>query len=187
MQQCIPKSQLDQAALQEFLRGLVRLKARTRLVSTMKSQSNKIESTDENPWYARGLSFECTQCGDCCSGPGEGYVWVTPREILALAAAIGMSDQLDEFERKFTRQVGELTSLVEYSDGDCIFLDPKSRGCSVYEARPAQCRTWPFWKSNVKSSRTWSQTAKNCPGCNQGRLYNLAEIQTRLEKDTGDF
>ena len=84
----------------------------------MKSKSNKTENVEENPWYSSGLSFECTQCGDCCSGPGEGYVWVTPQEIVALASAIGMADQLEEFERKFTRQVGELTSLVEYSDGD---------------------------------------------------------------------
>ena len=35
---------------------------------------------DEKPWYASGLAFECTQCGDCCSGPEEGYVWVTPEE-----------------------------------------------------------------------------------------------------------
>ena len=153
----------------------------------MKTKNDKSENTDEDPWYASGLSFECTQCGDCCSGPGEGYVWVTPDEIVALAAAIGMSGRMEEFERKFTRQVGELTSLVEYSDGDCIFLDPKSRGCSVYDVRPVQCRTWPFWKSNVKSTRSWAQTAKSCPGCNQGRLYNLTEIKTSLGKDSGDF
>jgi len=139
------------------------------------------------PWYAGGLAFECTQCGDCCSGPGEGYVWVTQTEILTLAAAIGMSDRLEEFERKFTRQIGSQTSLVEYSDGDCIFLDSKTRGCSVYESRPVQCRTWPFWKSNVKSPRAWAQAAKSCPGCNHGRLYSLAEISVSLAKDTGDF
>ena len=153
----------------------------------MTNKAIQNDPSDETPWYSKGLSFECTQCGDCCSGPGEGYVWVTPEEIVALAAAIGMSDQQEEFERKFTRQVGELTSLVEYSDGDCIFLDPKSRTCSVYQARPVQCRTWPFWKSNVKSPRTWARAAKNCPGCNQGRLYSISEIKTSLEKDKGDF
>ena len=142
---------------------------------------------EDKPWYTSGLSFECTQCGDCCSGPGEGYVWVTPQEIISLAASIGMSDRLEEFEHKFTRQVGTQTSLVEYSDGDCIFLDPKSRHCTVYQARPVQCRTWPFWKSNVKTPKAWSQAAKSCPGCNQGRLYTLVEINTSLSKDSCDF
>ena len=104
---------------------------------------------EKKPWYADGLKFECTQCGNCCGGPEAGYVWVTQTEILSLASTLGMADQLEEFENKFTRRVGRQTSLVEYSDGDCIFLDAKSRTCTVYESRPVQCRTWPFWKSNV--------------------------------------
>ncbi|MFM7740581.1 MAG: YkgJ family cysteine cluster protein, partial [Planctomycetota bacterium] len=27
------------------------------------------------PWYKDGLRFQCSQCGDCCTG-GAGYVWV---------------------------------------------------------------------------------------------------------------
>jgi uncharacterized protein len=142
---------------------------------------------EKKPWYAGGLAFECTQCGDCCSGPDEGYVWVTPSEVIALAEKIGMADRLEEFEDKFTRQVGTERSLVEYSDGDCIFLDPDTKGCTVYEARPVQCRTWPFWKSNVRSPKAWSQTAKSCPGCNHGKVYSLTEIKASLDKDTGDF
>jgi len=150
-------------------------------------QMKNLHAEEEKPWYASGLAFECTQCGDCCSGPDEGYVWVTSAEVIALAAKMGMADRVDEFEDKFTRQVGTQRSLVEYSDGDCIFLDPKTRGCSVYEARPVQCRTWPFWKSNVKTPKAWSQAAKSCPGCNHGRLYSLNEIKISLAKDTGDF
>jgi uncharacterized protein len=136
----------------------------------------------ELPWYSGGLSFECTQCGNCCSGPSTGFVWVDESEWNAIAIAIGMSDRMDEFERKFTRRVGNRTSLVEYSDGDCIFLDPETRGCSVYDARPLQCRTWPFWQSNLESPKDWALTAKGCPGCNHGKLYSLEAIQERLEK-----
>ncbi len=135
------------------------------------------------PWYSSGLSFECTQCGNCCSGPGAGYVWVNEQEVLSLAKTMGMSDRLDEFERKFTRRVGARVSLVEYSDGDCIFLDPKSRTCSVYESRPVQCRTWPFWKSTVNTPKDWAKAGKGCPGCNQGKLYSLEEIQVALNRD----
>ena len=135
------------------------------------------------PWYSSGLAFECTQCGNCCSGPGAGYVWVNEQEVRSLANAMGMSDQLDEVERKFTRRVGTRVSLVEYSDGDCIFLDPNSRTCSVYESRPVQCRTWPFWKSTVNEPKDWAKAAKGCPGCNQGKLYALQEIQVALDKD----
>jgi uncharacterized protein len=144
--------------------------------------------TEENlepefPWYTSGLAFECTQCGNCCSGPGTGYVWVNEEEVHAIASEFGMEKNLEEFERKFTRQVGDRTSLVEYSDGDCIFLDPTTKGCTVYASRPTQCRTWPFWKSNIESPKHWAQAAKSCPGCNHGRLYSLQEIQSSLAKD----
>ncbi len=131
-------------------------------------------STDE--WYRGGLAFECTQCGNCCSGPTQGFVWVDDDEIRELAFALSMSD-VDEFERRFVRRVGIHRSLVEYSDGDCIFLDPESRTCTVYNARPKQCRTWPFWRDNIASPKAWARTAKQCPGCNHGRVYSIAEIR----------
>lgn len=130
-------------------------------------------------WYRGGLAFECTGCGNCCSGPGQGYVWIQDDEIARMAAALGMQD-VDAFERQFVRRVGIRKSLVEYADGDCIFLDPESRGCMVYAARPVQCRTWPFWHSNLKSPKAWAQAAKGCPGCNRGPLYSLGAIQRVL-------
>ena len=55
------------------------------------------------PWYKQGLKFQCTGCGDCCSG-APGYVWVTKAEIAVLADALGLS--IEEFERQFVRSVG---------------------------------------------------------------------------------
>ena len=37
------------------------------------------------PWYADGLNFTCTQCGNCCTG-GPGFVWISREEIVRLAA-----------------------------------------------------------------------------------------------------
>ena len=42
---------------------------------------------EELPWYHEGLSFTCSQCGDCCTG-APGYVWVNNEEIAALAAMV---------------------------------------------------------------------------------------------------
>jgi Fe-S-cluster containining protein len=88
-----------------------------------------------------------------------------------------MSDDLDGFERRFIRQVGARKSLVEYSDGDCIFLDPQSRNCIVYASRPIQCRTWPFWNRNLDSRHAWDQAAEGCPGCNRGQVIPLEAIE----------
>ena len=132
------------------------------------------------PWYHEGLRFECTQCGDCCTGE-PGFVWVNQEEIEALAQAKGWDD-VEQFEQQFVRPVGARRSLREYSNGDCVFFDTEKRGCSVYEARPRQCRTWPFWDSNLASPEEWKTTCDHCPGSGQGRLYQLEEIEEQRKK-----
>jgi hypothetical protein len=131
----------------------------------------------DKPWYHEGLRFKCTGCGDCCSG-GPGFVWVTNEEIATLAAAVGESD-LDRFEELYVRKVGVRKSLKELPNYDCVFLDEKTRRCTVYEARPRQCRTWPFWDSNLKSPEDWQHTCEICPGSGHGKLYQLTEIETQ--------
>ncbi|QEG39685.1 YkgJ family cysteine cluster protein [Roseimaritima ulvae] len=133
------------------------------------------------PWYHEGLRFECSGCGDCCSGE-PGFVWVEPEEIAAMAEKMEMP--VPEFEDKFVREESEGKSLIEYPDGDCIFLEPETRKCIVYEARPVQCRTWPFWNSNLTSKRAWKETCDVCPGSGVGKLYSLEQIEARRkEKD----
>ena len=140
-----------------------------------KSKSKRKGATSEKaPWYSEGLRFECTQCGACCSGE-PGFVWVDDTEIAAMAGEMGL--EIDAFEGKFVRQVGKDKSLIEYPDGDCIMLDPRTRKCTVYHSRPIQCRTWPFWDSNLKKRKDWKETCEVCPGAGTGKLYELPEIE----------
>jgi uncharacterized protein len=130
------------------------------------------------PWYSAGLRFTCTQCGDCCTG-APGHVWVNNEEILGLANAVEMS--AEAFEDKYVRRVGTRKSLIEFPNGDCVFLDGQTRKCRVYDARPGQCRTWPFWDSNLKTPQDWERTCGVCPGSGRGQLYQLEEIESRRE------
>ncbi|HBB73336.1 MAG TPA: hypothetical protein DC048_02690 [Planctomycetaceae bacterium] len=133
----------------------------------------------KDAWYGAGLRFQCTQCGDCCSG-AEGYVWVNQAEIDALAAVKGMA--VAEFEAAFVKRVGVRRSLVERPGGDCALLDEKTRRCTAYEARPRQCRTWPFWDSNLRSPEAWAEAAESCPGCNMGDIVPLERIIEQAAK-----
>jgi Fe-S-cluster containining protein len=63
---------------------------------------------------------------------------------------------------------------------DCIFFDPAA-GCTIYPVRPRQCRTWPFWQSNVASPKAWEQTRSVCPGAGQGELIPVEEITRRVK------
>lgn len=124
------------------------------------------------PWFREGLRFECTRCGDCCAGT-PGYVWVEPEEIDRLAAHLGLD--ADAFGRTYLRRVGDRVSLVEMAGHACVFWDA-ARGCSVYEARPDQCRTWPFWPGNLATPEDWEGTQRVCPGAGQGPLIGVDEI-----------
>ena len=129
---------------------------------------------NDRPWYHEGLRFSCSQCGACCTG-APGFVWVNKSEIAAMAEQCQMS--VAAFEQRYVRKVGIRKSLKEFSNGDCVFLDPETRGCQVYSARPRQCRTWPFWDSNIESPEAWEATCEVCPGSGQGKLYSLETIE----------
>ena len=132
--------------------------------------------TEEERWYKDGLRFQCTGCGDCCTG-APGFVWVNKEEIAALAAAVDMD--VEAFERRYVREIGVRKSLREYANGDCVFFDGETRKCRVYAVRPRQCRTWPFWDSNLRSPEAWAQTCQVCPGSGNGRLYQLEAIDAQ--------
>ena len=72
-------------------------------------------SKQDDVWYSKGLRFECSQCGDCCTG-AEGYVWVNQAEIDAMAARMQITPEL--FEEQFVRRVGVRRSLTERPGGD---------------------------------------------------------------------
>ena len=130
-------------------------------------------------WYSDGLRFECTQCGDCCSG-SEGYVWVNQEEIDGMANRLGMDSAA--FEEQFVKRVGVRRSLKERPGGDCVLLDPQTRKCTAYEERPRQCKTWPFWQSNIRTPEAWAEAAQACPGCNKGDLVPLEQIVEQAAK-----
>jgi len=140
----------------------------------MQSSEQWIVSRD---WYKEGLKFECTQCGNCCTG-APGYVWVNKEERTAIAQFLGNADgQLDE---AYARRVGLRHSLTERDAGDCVFLKRTSDGkrtCSIYPVRPHQCRTWPFWHDNLRSPEAWESAAQGCPGMNKGKRHNFVAIE----------
>jgi uncharacterized protein len=130
-----------------------------------------------DPWYKDGLSFTCTRCGHCCTGE-PGFVWVEDDDLAAIAAQRG--ETLDEVKALYTRWTDRGRTLREKSNGDCVFFDRKE-GCTVYAVRPPQCRTWPFWESNVATPEAWQRTCEVCPGSGQGELISVEEITRRLK------
>ena len=135
------------------------------------------DTSSEFKWYQAGLGFSCQQSGNCCSGPAQGYVWVTLKDIDKIAAS--RNEDVEDFKRHYVRKVGRRYSLIEKKpSNDCIFLEKNDGniGCSIYELRPVQCRTWPFWPELLKSPDHWNNAATGCPGINRGKQYPIEMI-----------
>jgi Fe-S-cluster containining protein len=127
-------------------------------------------------WYGDGLAFRCTRCGKCCTGE-PGHVWVNDAEVQDIAAYRG--EPLEQTLALYTRLVGRRRSLREKANHDCVFWD-REAGCTIYPVRPRQCRTWPFWESNVATPEAWQRTCAVCPGAGQGELISAEEITRRI-------
>jgi Fe-S-cluster containining protein len=141
---------------------------------------NSMKPTDpeqDSPWYEDGLRFRCTRCGNCCTGP-PGFVWVTDEEVDAIADFL--CEDAEQFVPIYTRRLPRGLSLREKANGDCVFYEA-GKGCRIYPVRPRQCRTWPFWESNVGSPEAWEQTRRACPGAGIGELVPAEEITRRMK------
>jgi uncharacterized protein len=132
---------------------------------------------NEDPWYKDGLRFTCTRCGHCCTGE-PGYVWVNEEELQAIAEFRG--ETVEEVTGLYTRMARRGRTLRDNPDGDCVFYD-RQEGCTIYSVRPRQCRTWPFWHSNVETPEAWERTCAVCPGSGKGQLISAEEILERVK------
>ncbi len=129
-------------------------------------------------WWSGGIQFECQGSGNCCvSHGGYGFVYLTLKDRQALAKKLNI--KTSEFTKKYCSKHNDVWKLNEHINADCMFL--KNKRCTVYEARPTQCRTWPFWPE-VLNAKTWNkEVASFCPGVNKGKVWNAEEIQIQLK------
>ena len=132
----------------------------------------------DDPWYKKGLRFACTECGACCTG-SPGYVWLEEADIEAICDHLDISRS--DFLKRYTRQVDSRFALREdHKNYDCVFL--KDSKCTIYSARPGQCRSFPWWVEHLSSPQAWKQAAKRCEGIDHPdcKIYTLSEIQKDL-------
>lgn len=113
-----------------------------------------------------GKKFLCTECGKCCTGAGE--VWANTAETKALARSLGLSESHfnKKFTKKYSKRPGWYLLQRKQGSGECIFLADDKKRCLVYNARPMQCTTYPFWPE-LMNDEMWSQEASDvCEGIN---------------------
>ena len=107
-------------------------------------------------------------------------MWVSDEELLEIAEYL--DKPIGEIRLFHTRIVRGRVSLTEFANGDCTFFDPRTRKCTVYAARPIQCRTWPFWNSHLATPEAWQRVCDTCPGAGEGAFFSLEQIQERASR-----
>ncbi len=142
-----------------------------------------VTGNDSQPWWQKGLPFACTRSGRCCHQRGEvAYVYVNYRERQRLAAHLGL--EVADFNRQYTRSEDDGARTLLFRQGHCIFL--QERMCQVHEAKPVQCRTWPFWPELLHSEDAYqSQVREFCPGSRPRPgtpVVDAAEIARQMEQ-----
>ncbi|MBI9108712.1 MAG: YkgJ family cysteine cluster protein [Spirochaetales bacterium] len=132
----------------------------------------------EENFYENGLRFECQKCSACCRHD-PGYVFLTQTDLDALVTETGLSEA--DFLEKYCTMIDiggfKRISLIEKKNYDCIFWKD---GCSVYQSRPVQCRTFPFWISSLEDKTDWDELALSCPGIGKGGIVSKEEIEKRI-------
>jgi Fe-S-cluster containining protein len=148
-----------------------------------------------------GFKFICIECGRCCKGVGDGYVFVFDREIKKICRFLKItqkefkekySEEIEAEFRKFTHHYKPTkkktyikTSVLKQDkdDGSCIFLS--SDLCRIYDVRPMQCRTWPCWHVIMTNKRQFENAVKKCPGINadEGQIVTKDKIIKILKQE----
>jgi Fe-S-cluster containining protein len=128
--------------------------------------------------FKDGIRFECQGSGRCCVSRGSyGYVYLSLADRKRMAATLGL--RCNVFTRRYCEKKFGLFHLKS-PEKDCHFLEDNK--CTVYEGRPTQCRTWPFWPENL-NARTWNFEVSNyCAGIGKGKLYSPEEILRIVEE-----
>ena len=137
-----------------------------------------------NTWWSSTsqllLPFECTSCGKCCQT--QGSVWMSPLETRNAAQLLNLSTEAfiseyashilsaddDHDDHDSTTTTTTTTAQVKQvwiqlkndpTGTACVFLQDDKK-CRIYEARPVQCSTYPFWTNVMESEAAWDEEVR---------------------------
>ncbi|WP_186441113.1 YkgJ family cysteine cluster protein [Desulfamplus magnetovallimortis] len=133
--------------------------------TSKKESSSRIISSKGFSFYFN--SEACRDCHALCCRGKSGNIWINREEMINISSLLNLNP-IDAMQNFFEKRDNRLL-IREQFDGKefrCLFLDNNQK-CSIYKARPAQCRSFPFWAhysiDNVTDNRI-SLLVEECPG-----------------------
>jgi len=107
-------------------------------------------------------NFKCKACGRCCRV--EGYIHVSNTDIKNISRHLKMTEK--QFRDKYVRWVHNTGRVLPSGvNSSCIFL--KNGKCGIYQARPVQCSSFPYWDMITGDNDEWEYAKSYCKGCRE--------------------
>lgn len=120
--------------------------------------------------------FQCQPgCTECCTQ--EGDVWMTGDDAERAAKLLDVTPE--DFREAYCETAAGELRLTTPEDGHCHFL--LEGACAIHQAKPVQCRTFPFWTENVKNKRTWKNLSRFCPGIGVGEILPIEHVRSQTQ------
>lgn len=137
------------------------------------------------------MKFECqSSCGGRCCSMGwdkkSDFVFLTKRDRQKISKflSVNLTDFAFKGEFLWTRftKKPSVQWALKLNNMTCQFL--VGGKCSIYEARPTQCKTFPFWPELGFKSK-YMALKEFCPGIGKGKISDgklmIEQIMADLE------
>ncbi len=125
----------------------------------------------------QSFRFECQKgCIRCCEAPGVVRLAEGDAENAAQHLGVGLA----EFYTSYVMKAAGGMFLQPVDGTRCPFL--LADGCAIHEAKPTQCRLYPFWPEIVETRYSWRRTVELCPGIGKGQLVQIEAAVERAQE-----
>ncbi len=129
-----------------------------------------------------GIRFECQPgCTSCCRE--QGFIYLTEDDVDRAARFLGMA--ASDFEERYVYRTRHLRRLRSLRVARCPFL--RDFGCAINDAKPTQCRLYPFWPELVDRPANLHRALAHCPGLGKGEVISLEIAQERAAEMRAAF
>jgi len=125
----------------------------------------------------QSLRFKCTACGKCCTGNEDHYIAMSKKEAKNIQTFLNITQRW--FRRRYVKHLTRNILTARMHKGRCVFLN-KNNECLIYDLRPIQCRTYPYWPELLETQKAWNNEARHCEGINSGTIVPIKDITQKL-------
>ena len=115
-----------------------------------RGRNSPVDVNDLSTWTKHKQQL-CSECrANCCTMPVE--VKVADLVRMGAITAFEAEEPLKSLAKKLKKEgvvehfnfKNQIFTLVRFANNDCLYLDPISRRCVIYEKRPDTCRNHPL-------------------------------------------